>query len=558
MKKAVLWIVTVCMLLTCAISAAAVTEGGACLEAETHGDYGLSKMYTLNDAVNTQGFAVSGDYAFQADKFGHVYVYNLASETPEACIGQFDLGSYSNKNRPDGYDYPAKGSWTNHANSMVFGAQKFDESDPFPLLYVVTGNGGQHDNTGAYVAKCAVERILYDAETQTWHSELVQTIEFNDVENIPAETDAEGNVINPYKDSNIDMDGNSTLLNMWNAETGTFPYVSGNGYDASLGYEKVGWGWPASFVDSDPTEETEGKFYLFSARFRTTEVYEGYNTALYGLDSYYEDNAYIITEFNLPELPKSTSAEDGYGAIVTLYPKDITDQFTTEYNMHFTQGGTMKQGRIYYSYGNKCTTEWTHNGIQVFDVVEQRLVSTVKLCDSVCALGAEAIGDPAQEVEALSFWGDTLLLSGRNGSTTLYQFDYLVSSELAVEHTCTEDGNIAYYYCTGCGKYYSDAACTTELESIVDPASHVLTKVEAKAATETENGNIEYYVCSVCKKLYADAEGKTEITEADTIVLAKGSSPATGDSFAAAPWALLLALSAAGVTVLTVGKKRIF
>ncbi len=38
--------------------------------------------------------------------------------------------------------------------------------------------------------------------------------------------------------------------------------------------------------------------------------------------------------------------------------------------------------------------------------------------------------------------------------------------------TCTEEGNSAYYYCTDCGKYFSDAAATTEIQlsSTVIPA----------------------------------------------------------------------------------------
>ena len=39
--------------------------------------------------------------------------------------------------------------------------------------------------------------------------------------------------------------------------------------------------------------------------------------------------------------------------------------------------------------------------------------------------------------------------------------------------TCTQDGNIAYWYCADCGKYFSDEACTVEitLEDTVVPAT---------------------------------------------------------------------------------------
>lgn len=43
----------------------------------------------------------------------------------------------------------------------------------------------------------------------------------------------------------------------------------------------------------------------------------------------------------------------------------------------------------------------------------------------------------------------------------------------AVAATCDTDGNIAYWYCADCGKYFSDAACTIEisLEDTVEPAT---------------------------------------------------------------------------------------
>lgn len=47
--------------------------------------------------------------------------------------------------------------------------------------------------------------------------------------------------------------------------------------------------------------------------------------------------------------------------------------------------------------------------------------------------------------------------------------------------------------------------------------THVLVKVEAKAATCTETGNIEYWTCEGCNKLFADKDGKTEINTEDTV-----------------------------------------
>ena len=95
----------------------------------------------------------------------------------------------------------------------------------------------------------------------------------------------------------------------------------------------------------------------------------------------------------------------------------------------------------------------------------------------------------------------------------------------AVDASCTEAGNIDYWICSECKKLFSDAAGTTEItaaDTVVAAKGHSLEKTEAVDATCTEAGNIEYWTCSKCNKLYKDSEGTQEITEADTVVAAKG------------------------------------
>ena len=86
--------------------------------------------------------------------------------------------------------------------------------------------------------------------------------------------------------------------------------------------------------------------------------------------------------------------------------------------------------------------------------------------------------------------------------------------------TCTEEGNTEYWTCNICGKYFSDEDGRQEI-SLVDtviPAGHQLSKTEGKAATCTEAGNIEYWNCSVCGKYFRDNEGRQEILLADTAI----------------------------------------
>ncbi len=71
----------------------------------------------------------------------------------------------------------------------------------------------------------------------------------------------------------------------------------------------------------------------------------------------------------------------------------------------------------------------------------------------------------------------------------------------------------------------TDPIKCTECDYIITAAlghTHSLTKVEANAPTCTEDGNIEYYTCSGCSKLFADATGNVEITADKTVDKATG------------------------------------
>ena len=90
--------------------------------------------------------------------------------------------------------------------------------------------------------------------------------------------------------------------------------------------------------------------------------------------------------------------------------------------------------------------------------------------------------------------------------------------------TCTTAGNIAYYTCDGCDKWFSDAAGTTEItdhSSVVIAANHKLTLVKAQDATAAKEGNIEYYHCENCGKDYYDEAGTEEIATKEAIVIRK-------------------------------------
>lgn len=83
--------------------------------------------------------------------------------------------------------------------------------------------------------------------------------------------------------------------------------------------------------------------------------------------------------------------------------------------------------------------------------------------------------------------------------------------------TCTERA-----VCEVCGKVYGEP----------DPKNHTdLQHIPAKAATKTAGGNIEYWYCEDCGKYFADAAATKEIKQADTVTAklsGAAKSPQTG------------------------------
>ena len=119
--------------------------------------------------------------------------------------------------------------------------------------------------------------------------------------------------------------------------------------------------------------------------------------------------------------------------------------------------------------------------------------------------------------------------------------------------TCTHKAK-----CEVCGGEYGE----------LDPKNHTnLKHFPAKAATKTTEGNIEYWYCSGCKKYYKDATATQEIKQADTVTakLPGGTvkpgadkSPQTGDNSNLLLWIALLFVSggaAIGTTVVSRKKK---
>ena len=97
--------------------------------------------------------------------------------------------------------------------------------------------------------------------------------------------------------------------------------------------------------------------------------------------------------------------------------------------------------------------------------------------------------------------------------------------------TCTENGRKEYFYCTRCGLYYADEECTMQITGPDDPSlviqanGHSMTHVGAVEPTYDHVGNIEYWYCSACRKYFADGQGAQELT--GSVILPKKEAPSS-------------------------------
>ena len=130
--------------------------------------------------------------------------------------------------------------------------------------------------------------------------------------------------------------------------------------------------------------------------------------------------------------------------------------------------------------------------------------------------------DPwADECKYLDTAGKTLPVFNGQGDAHDHQSSDWESNE--TEHwqvcTCGAVFNKAKHS-GGMATCKAKAVCEICKESYgsLDPNNHTdLKHIDAKAATAAEEGNIEYWHCGGCNKYFSDAAAKAEITRADTV-----------------------------------------
>ena len=122
------------------------------------------------------------------------------------------------------------------------------------------------------------------------------------------------------------------------------------------------------------------------------------------------------------------------------------------------------------------------------------------------------------------FWQDEALTQVTNsknvilpatGEGNVIHFD-------ASEPGCHDNGRMEYWYCSDCEQFWQDEALTqlTNSKRVLLPAvgSENLVHVEAVKPTTTENGNVEYWYCPDCDRYFLD-EACTQLTTRLSVIL---------------------------------------
>lgn len=201
-----------------------------------------------------------------------------------------------------------------------------DRSDPIATFRLGSASDGNHANN------CNFSTVHYNGNPIP----LLYVVDGNS-----------GNVMKCSVENIVEKDGKYT------SECIQTLHLDQSGF-ATAGYMPY-WGWPSWLVGTD------GEYiWLHGARYRTNR----------SMDAYYDENRYIITKFRLPSTDKK---------LVVLTADDIVEQFTTEYNVNFTQGGTVYGKYLFYTFGTG--KENNPSAIRAWDLEAKKLLPQIDVSE---------------------------------------------------------------------------------------------------------------------------------------------------------------------------------
>lgn len=192
-------------------------------------------------------------------------------------------------------------------------------------------------------------------------------------------------------------------------------------------------------------------------------------------------------------------------------------------NGKFTCTGEIYSGIFY---GDVVADGIIQGGTFFGKVTGRGQINDTAMCSVICTtnglgtdiykvLRGQKVGEPVINKDAIR---EGYIFGGWYNGGALYDFSTPVLGDIVLMASiipCDHSGNSSKATCKDkakcevCGQSYGE----------LDAANHTnLVNVPAKAATKTEEGNIEYWYCDGCGKYFSDKDGTKEIKLADTVV----------------------------------------
>lgn len=186
-----------------------------------------------------------------------------------------------------------------------------------------------------------------------------------------------------------------------------------------------------------------------------------------------------------------------------------------------------EQGNIAYVVCDLCGKMWTDMTLNKQITVVNTPIDTSKhKYVSFAAKDPTCTEDGNVAYSQCSVCGKVIDAEGKETNLTAVtspKLGHKTVEVIAKAATCTENGIKKHYKCarTGCGALFEDKAGTkplTDKDVVIPATGHDLEYVAAKEPTKTATGNIEYWHCMRCDKYFSDKDGTTEIQKADTVI----------------------------------------
>ncbi len=191
----------------------------------------------------------------------------------------------------------------------------------------------------------------------------------------------------------------------------------------------------------------------------------------------------------------SEDAEDNYAAIisVTYDPDDVFDSNLDNVDMAVVNGGVM----IYHGIPGDIDSNGSTNLKDAILLFRHIAGGDIDVDSAALDVNGDNKINNKDAVTLLKYvtgWPDIQIFRGEICTHELVHYD-------RVEATCPDSGNIEYWYCKLCDRYYTNEAGTEQIykeDTVLEAIGHNKVIIAGKYPTTNESGYTESIECSIC------------------------------------------------------------